>query len=140
MNACYSALDDEAALRRAAQRTLERAEKAVTKDADNGSAMASLFSALLILGETERAREWARRAVLIDPDNLGMRYNLACDLIVGLKDHDMALEMLEPVFGAGGREQMAWISADPDMDAIRDNPRFKELLTAAERRIATTNA
>ena len=42
---CYSALGDEAALRRTAQRTLERAEKAVAKDADNGSAMAALFSA-----------------------------------------------------------------------------------------------
>ena len=68
-----------------------------------------------------------------------MRYNLACDLIVGLKDHDMALDMLEPVFRAGGREQMAWISADPDMDPIRDEPRFKALLAAAERRIATSD-
>ena len=137
---CYSALGDAAALQRTAQRTLERAEKAVAKDADNGSAMAALFSALLILGEPERAREWARRAVLIDPDNLGMRYNLACDLIVGLKDHDMALDMLGPVFRVGGREQMAWINADPDMDPIRGDPRFVTLLEAAEKRIVAANA
>ena len=68
-----------------------------------------------------------------------MRYNLACDLVVGLTDHDMALDMLRPVSRAIGREQMAWISADPDMDAIRDKPRFKELVAAAERRIATSN-
>ena len=135
---CYAALGDQNALRRTAQRTLERAEKAVAKDADNGSAMASLFSALLILGEPERAKEWARRAVLIDPDNRGMRYNLACDLIVGLKDHDMALEMLRPVVQNAGREQLAWISADPDMDAIRDDPRFKALLEQAETRLAST--
>ena len=30
--------------------------------------MATIFSCLICLGETERAREWARRAVLIDPD------------------------------------------------------------------------
>jgi hypothetical protein len=69
-----------------------------------------------------------------------MRYNLACDLIVGLKDHDMALDMLAPVFRAGGSEQMAWISADPDMDPIPGDPRFRVLLEAAEKRIAATSA
>ncbi len=49
---------------------------------DNGSAMAAMFSCLLYLGEGDRAKEWAERAVLIDPDNLIMRYNLACDLAV----------------------------------------------------------
>ena len=53
---------------------------------DNGSAMAAMFSCLLYLGEGDRAKEWAKRAVLIDPDNMIMRYNLACDLAVNLGD------------------------------------------------------
>ena len=35
---------------------------------------------LAALGETDRAREWMERAMLIDPDNLNMRYNFACML------------------------------------------------------------
>ena len=54
--------------------------------------MAAIFSCLLYLGKPERARDWARRAVLIDPDNMIMRYNLACDLVIQLRDFDMALK------------------------------------------------
>ena len=134
---CYTALGDRANVERVAQRTMARAEKAVATDADNGSAMATIFSCLLCLGEAERAKEWARRAVLIDPDNLGMRYNLACDFVVAVHDHDMALEMLRPVCRNSGHEQIAWIAADPDMDPLRDDPRFKELVAEAEARLAT---
>ena len=134
---CYTALGDKVNLERVAKRTLARAEKAVATDADNGSAMATIFSCLLCLGEAERAKEWARRAVLIDPDNLGMRYNLACDFVVAVHDHDMALEMLRPVCSNSGHEQIAWIGSDPDMDPLRDDPRFKEMLAEAEARLAT---
>ena len=114
---------------------LDRAERSLAKDADNGTTMAAMFTALLTLGEAERAREWARRAVLMDPDNLGMRYNLACDLIVILRDFDLALEMLEPVLKSGGCEQVAWLKSDPDMDPIRDDPRFRALEAEAESRL-----
>ena len=134
---CYTALGDQASVERAAKRTLARAEREMATDADNGSAMAIMFSCLTCLGETERAREWARRAVLIDPDNLGMRYNLACDFVISVHDHDMALEMLGPVCRNAGYEQIAWLRADPDMDPLRDDARFKEMMAAAEARLGT---
>jgi adenylate cyclase len=137
---CYTALGDAAGLRRSAKRMLERAERALATDATNGTAMAAMFTALLTLGEPERAKEWARRAILMDPDNLGMRYNLACDLIVSLRDFDVALEMLEPVFRNGGSEQLAWLKSDPDLDAIRDDPRFRALVADAEARLSTAPA
>ena len=133
---CYTAIGDATNLKRAAQRTLERSEKALARDGSNGTVLASMFSALLTLGETERAREWARRAMLMDPDNLGMRYNLACDLAVTLRDFDMALEMLRPVCQRGGREQIAWLMADPDMDELRKDPRCVALVAEAEQRLA----
>jgi adenylate cyclase len=134
---CYTALGDQANLERVARRTLARAEKEMATDADNGSAMATMFSCLICLGETERAREWARRAVLIDPDNFGMRYNLACDFVVSVRDHDLALEMLRPVCLNAGREQIAWLRADPDMDPLREDPRFQAMVEQAERRLAS---
>jgi adenylate cyclase len=134
---CYTALGDTANLERVARRTLARAEKEMATDADNGSAMATIFSCLICLGESERAKEWARRAVLIDPDNLGMRYNLACDFVVAVHDHDMALEMLRPVCENAGNEQIAWIAVDPDMDPLRGDPRFQAMVEQAERRLAS---
>jgi len=134
---CYTSLGDTDSLLRVARRTLARAEKAISVDADNGSAMAALFSCLLTLGETDRAREWARRAVLIDPDNMGMRYNLACDLVINLSDLDLALEMLAPVCGRCGREQVEWMRTDPDLNALRDDLRFRKMIADAEARLAT---
>jgi adenylate cyclase len=137
---CYTSLGDTDSLLRVARRTLARAEKAIAVDADNGSAMAAVFSCLLSLGETDRAREWARRAVLIDPDNMGMRYNLACDLVINLGDRDLALEMLAPVCRRCGKEQVEWMRTDPDLHALRDDPRFKSMVAAAEARLAASDA
>jgi len=137
---CHTALGDGDGVRRVAQRTLARAEKAIAMEADNGSAMAAVFSCLLSLGEGDRAKEWARRAVLIDPDNMGMRYNLACDLVVNLSDFDTALDLLGPVCSKSGKEQLEWLKTDPDLDPIRDDPRFKVMVAGAEQRLAKASA
>jgi adenylate cyclase len=102
--------------------------------------MAAMFTCLLGMGETERAKEWARRAVLIDPDNLIMRYNLACDLTINLRDFDTALEFLGPVLRKTGKENLQWTKSDPDLDPIRDDPRFKAMIEDAEKRLAATNS
>ena len=127
-------------MRRVAQRTLGRAEKALALEADNGAAMAAIFTCLLALGEPERAQAMARRAVLIDPDNLTMRYNLACDLVVNVRDFETALEFLGPVMKNTGRENLEWMKVDPDMDALRSDPRFQAMIAGAEQRLATTGA
>src|SRR5438552_8239900 len=79
---CYQAAGDAEGVRRAAQRALARAEKIVALEPDNGSAMGYAVGALAALGEVERAKEWAERALLLDPDNLNLHYNLACTLVV----------------------------------------------------------
>jgi adenylate cyclase len=137
---CYTALGDMDGVRRVAPRTLGRAEKALAQEADNGSAMAAVFTCLLALGETERAKDMARRAVLIDPDNLIMRYNLACDLVMSLQDLDGALEFLGPVLKKTGRENLEWMKCDPDMDALRSDPRFQAMIDDAEQRLSTAGA
>jgi adenylate cyclase len=134
---CYTALGDKASVNRVAQRTLARAEKIIAVDGDNGSAMASMFSCLLYLGEGDRAKEWAKRAVLIDPDNMIMRYNLACDLAVNLGDVETALAMLGPYCSRTGREQLEWLKSDPDLDALRADARFQDMIEQAEQRLAS---
>jgi len=135
---CYRAIGDGESSRRAAQRCLDRAEKVVALEPDNGSAMSNIVAALAALGETERAKEWAERAMLLDPDNLNMRYNFACTLVLELHDFEAALDLLEPLFEKVRIEAVNWAKADPDLDAIRDHPRFKAMMAAAEARLAQT--
>jgi len=76
------------------------------------------------------------RALLIDPENLLMRYNFACGLIAHLNDADAALEMLGPALAQDAGMNVRIAKTDPDFDALRDDPRFQAMLAAAEARLA----
>jgi adenylate cyclase len=74
------------------------------------------------------------RALLIDPDNLNMRYNFACALARDLSDPDAAIHMLDSalsrVKGSIGNAEF-----DPDLESIRDDPRFRKIIAAAKQRL-----
>jgi adenylate cyclase len=76
------------------------------------------------------------RALLIDPENLRMRYNFACALIAYLNDADAAVAMLAPVLAQDPGANVKAAKTDPDFDAMRDDPRFQGMLAAAEARLA----
>jgi adenylate cyclase len=137
---CHTALGNREAARRAAEITLARAEKVLTHDLNNGSAMGHGSDALAVLGQRERAKDWMNRALLIDPDNLTMRYNFACALANHLNDKDAALEMLGPALEKMGTGFISHAKVDPDFDCIRDDPRFKAMLAAAEARVASESS
>jgi len=137
---CYLALGNPEAASRSAKITLARAEKVLAHDPNNGSAMGHGSWALAALGQGERAKDWMGRALLIDPENLTMRYNSACALANNLNDKEAALEILAPAFEKMGAGLLNHAKIDPDLAPIRDDPRFKEMLEVAERRLgAQTN-
>ena len=133
---CYTALGDEAGLRRTAKIALARSEKALAQDPTNGKAMGFGVNALAALGEGDRAREWIGRALLLDPDNRSMRFNFACALNARLGDVEGALSLLEPIFANASGAFLAHIKADTDLDSLRDDPRFQAMLAAAVARLA----
>src|SRR6185503_1858881 len=55
---CYASTGKESELRDVAKTVFERAERAVGKEATNGQALAAGANALVILGDTDRAREF----------------------------------------------------------------------------------
>lgn len=137
LQSCYGALGDRDGVVRAANSVLERVEKVIALEPDNGSAMGFAVGAHAVLGNAERAREWAKRALLLDPDNKNMRYNFAC-AFVGLRELDEALDLLEPVIAQSGIEHVNWTKRDSDLDPIREHPRYKAMIAAAEARLASS--
>ena len=137
---CYTALGDRPNVKRvgAAHAGAGR-EGHCESMRDNGSAMAAMFSCLLYLGEGDRAKEWAqaRRA-----DRPGQHDHA---LQPGVRPRGEprrrrdALEMLGPYCSRTGREQLEWLKSDPDMDPLREDPRFQAMVEQAERRSPRSN-
>jgi adenylate cyclase len=136
LQTCYLETGDNASMMNAARRTLDRAEAALSKDPTNGAALSAGASSLIILGDIDRGKDWVDRALLLDPDNLMVRYNAACALTFKQADLSGALDLLDQYFArlaSPGNIHHAEI--DPDMDPVRDDPRFKEMLASAKQRL-----
>jgi adenylate cyclase len=132
---CYQALGNREGVQHAAQMMVTQAEKAVDEDPSNGAALGVGAGGLAALGQTERAREWIERALLVDPDNLNMKYNFACILATHLHDHEAALKLLNENFAKVTGVQIKLAETDPDLDPLRDDPRFQKMLAEAKTRL-----
>ena len=60
-------------------------------------------------------------------------------LVLELHDHEGALDLLDLLFRLVGIDAVKMSKSDPDLDAIRDHPRFKAMLAAAETRLAQSS-
>jgi adenylate cyclase len=132
---CYGAKGDKKKIKRAAEMMVSEGQKALQQDPSNGAALGIMAGGFAILGEGDRAREWIDRAMLIDPDNLNMRYNFACVLARHLGDKDEALKLLDRCLLAGGELLVRHTETDPDFDSLRDDPRFAKMIAQARNRL-----
>jgi adenylate cyclase len=136
----YRGLDDRERLTRCATELLKHASKAVQEEPSNCAAFGRGAGALVILGDIERAKEWIDRALLIDPDNLDIRYNFACSLINESAPADLIFKYLDYVFARSVGSIVRRADLDSDLDPIRDHPHFKEIYAAAMTRLAKIDA
>jgi adenylate cyclase len=121
-----------------ARKMLERSERVLKEDSLNASALGVSAAALTILGDLDKAKERIQRAMVVDPDNINMPYNFACMLATWVGDIEGALDMLEPMMPRQSRSLMLTMLADPDMDPLRDHPRFKTMVAEAMKRTGLT--
>jgi Flp pilus assembly protein TadD len=83
-------------------------------------------TALVDLGEREKALQWVRRAQAIDPDDPYLLYGVAC-FYARIDEVENAFSYLEQAFKSGFAHR-DWVEHDIDLDPIRDDSRFAELL------------
>ena len=134
VESCYRGMGDPDGRVRAARMTLSRVEKALESNPRDASAIANGTMSLAISGEPDRAREWAGRALALEPENYILRYNLAC-AYVELGDHDRALDLIEDSLSHLGKDHIRHTQADPDIAVVRDHPRFARMISDAKKRL-----
>jgi adenylate cyclase len=134
-----TAVGDLRAVARVSEITLSRAEAILKQDPNIAAAVGYGANALAALKESQRFKEWMKRALLLDPDNIKSRYNFACALTAQLKEPEAALELLELVFEKISLGLLNHAKADPDLDSLRNDPKFTAMMKAADARLAVTD-
>ena len=114
--------ETEAAHRRA----IRVIEKHLQLHPDDARALYLGAASLCQLAEKARSLEWARMALAIDPDDAGILYNVAC--VYSLQGQiEPSIECLEKAM-IHGFWYKQWAERDPDLNAIRNHPRFAALM------------
>jgi adenylate cyclase len=139
VESCCRGLGDMDGRFQAAKVTLSRVEKALEFNPRDASAIANGAISLAIIGESERSREWAERALALEPENYILRYNIACTY-VELGDQARALDLIEDSLSHLGKDHIRHSQADPDIAVVRDHPRFARMIADAKDRLQVDRA
>ena len=128
LSQAYAGLGDSEKAHAARRRAVELAEKHLELNPDDSRALVFGAASLAAVGEADRSVEWAGRGLAIDPEDPMTLYNVACVYALG-KRADAALACLEKAVdnGFGHKE---WVEHDTDLDSLRSDPRFKQLVDA----------
>jgi adenylate cyclase len=120
----------------AARKTIELAEHELVSNPEDPRPAVAGALALLELGETERAKDWATRAQAIEAEDTVALYNLAC-VSSHLGDADTAFNLLERVITNVRPLWRKWIENDSDLDGIRNHPRYAQFIALLRDRYPT---
>src|SRR5580765_4588761 len=123
----YRSLGRDGEKESAARKGIERAERELTLHPDNPRPAYLGATALVELGQNDRAKEWLARTLAIDPDDILTQYNAAC-IYSRLGEIDTAFDLLERLLPHPNPETKAWIKHDSDFDPLREHPRYQKIL------------
>ena len=126
----YHAIGRESDALLAERRCFEGAERELERHPDNVRAACYGAMALIFLGQLARAKEWADRALWLDPDDTQVLYNIAC-VHARLGVNDKALDLLARALQGMHPRMAAWARQDDDLASLREDPRFEALVDMA---------
>jgi len=121
----YRKMGRKSKARNADLECIEAVKKRVRYHPDDTRAWTMGAAVLAGLGEPELATQWIERALAIDKDESIIVYNAAC-VYTALHKHNQAIACLETVLRIGLSRD--WIENDPDLDPLRGDSRFQDLL------------
>jgi len=106
--------------------SIARAERLLALNPNDVRVLSLGSGALEEDGQHERALEWSRRALEVNPDDMSALICAAC-LMAKIGNKEESLVLLERLFGRGWGKR-DWIDHDSDYDVLRDDPRFQRLI------------
>ena len=121
-----AALGRETESARLQELALARVRKRLLRYPDDQRAIYLGAVALARQGRKKEALEWADRAEALDPQDAVALYNLACVACV-CGDAESGLHYLESAI-THGYPHLSWIENDADLAAVREDPRFGEIV------------
>ena len=124
----YNSLDMKDEGVAANKRSIRLMEERLSLNPSDARASNLLAATYANFGDAEKAMDYAERSLAIDPDDAMLLYNVACTYSL-LGKVDDAIGCLEKAVDKGfGHKE--WLDHDPDLNALRDNPRFQTIARA----------
>jgi serine/threonine protein kinase/Flp pilus assembly protein TadD len=127
LTSIYRSLGDNTKLHEAQVMTKDKAKRHLDLNPDDVRAYYLGAGALLQLGEIEKGEEWIQKAIALDPDNASTLYNSAC-FYSQINNVDKSIECLQRAIECGYAHK-EWLENDSDLDPIRNDPRFAEIIS-----------
>ncbi len=107
-------------------RTYEMAQRNLKLEPDNVRAKCIGAACLIEIGETAKALDWADQVLNSHPRDASTLYNLSCVYSVA-GQIPKAVDVFAKAVIAGFSDR-SWIENDPQLDNIRKEPQFQELI------------
>ena len=98
----------------------------LSRHPDYVDALRIMGNLLALKGRTAEGMQIDKRLVQLRPNDALAHYNLACSYAL-LKRHDQSIKTLRRAIELGYRD-FRYIREDHDLDPIRHDPRFRQLL------------
>jgi len=110
-------------------------DEALAQEPDNYLLHGSSGITHAALGDHDRAIEAGRRAMELLPVSEDARYGLVCEVDMAriytmLGESDLALDQLDRLLTVPSWVSVPWIEMNPLWEALRDHPRYSEILEA----------
>jgi adenylate cyclase len=122
----YKTLGQEGNQKELIERALEFYPEYILRYPDDSRAITFFAFVLIDAKQNEKAKEQMERALDLSPNDTTMIYNAAC-FFAEIGDKENALISLKKAI-ENGYEWYDYIKLDPDLDSIREEPEYIELM------------